>query len=231
MTDFKNRREGTTVREDALEDLALISIHRYIEHFDNSAFINANLKMRFYVPSGTSDSSKVFVEAVELQDSFHYFMEAKPAKWAAGQWNVFDSWPTTAVIDSLPVRSDNLGVRAGLHEASAGPLYFPVDVYDRKTPPVRQSYTVNFSTGQDLQTLQVTVTNKAGLPIKLDFKPLSCNEDNKRPSCVLFPAGTNQVFSLDMSKLPEGEYHVHLVGHIPRTSETTSLSIRVYHHP
>jgi hypothetical protein len=173
----------------------------------------------------------VFVEAVELQDSLHYFMEAKPAKWKPGQWNVFAQWPTKDVIDSLPVHCDNLGVRAGLQEVDSGPLYFPMDVYDKKTPPAKQSYTFNFFTGQDLQSLQIAMTNKLGAPAKLDLKPFSCNADNKRPSCVLYPAGTSQVFSLDMRQLPEGECHIHLVGRIPKTSETTSLSIRVYHHP
>jgi len=231
MKDFDNRREGTTTRQDALVDIALISIHRYVQPFDSKAPMNAALKVRFYVPPDTPDPSKVFVQAVELQDSLHYFMEAKPTKWKPGQWNVFAEWPTKDVIDSLPVYSDNLGVRAGLQEADSGSLYFPVDVYDNKTPPAKQSYTFNFFTGQDLQSLQIAMTNKLGARAKLDLKPLSCNADNKRPSCVLYPAGTSQVFSLDMSQLPEGEYHIHLVGHIPKTLETTSLSIRVYHHP
>ena len=231
MKDFDNRREGTTTRQDALVDLALISIHRYVQPFDSKAPVNATLNVRFYVPPNIPDPTKVFVEAVELQDSFHYLMEAKPAEWKLGQWNVFGPWPTKDVIDPLPVHSDNLGVRAGLQEAGSGPLYFPVDVYDKKTPPVKQNYTFNFSTGQDLQSLQIAVTNKLGAPAKLDLKPLSCNADHQRPSCVLYPAGTSQVFSLDMSQLSEGEYHIHLVGHIPNTTETTSLSIRVYHHP
>lgn len=231
LRDFDNRREGTTIKQDALEDLALVSVHRYVQPFDSSAPMNVTLKVRFYVPPEIPDPSKVFVEAVELQDSFHYFMEAKPVKWKTGQWNVFAPWPTKDVIDSLPVHSDNLGVRAGLQEAGAAPLYFPVDVYDKQNPSAKQSYTFDFSTGQDLQSLQITVTNKLGTSVKLDLKPLSCNADNKRPGCVLFPAGTSQVFSLDMSQLPEGEYNIHLVGHIPKTSKTTSLVIRLYHHP
>src|SRR6266853_6495266 len=92
MRAFDNRVEGTNVHTNALQDFALIAIHRNFQFFPK----NATLHVRFFLPrlAGNLDD-KVFVQAVELQDSFHYFMQAKgTSKWRDGNWNVFEPWPT-----------------------------------------------------------------------------------------------------------------------------------------
>jgi hypothetical protein len=225
MKDFDNRREGTTIRQDALEDFTVLSVDRYVEPYKN----NATLYVRFYFPSGLPAAS-AFVEALELQDSFHYFMQAKQVQWKTGDWNVFGPWPTSAVIDPLDIHSDNLSVRAGVQLADKSRFYFPVDVYQKQAPPRKQSYTFHFVTGQDLQSLDISIVSDKGASVNLKVPILSCDR-KMSVNCILYPAGTTQAFDLDMSQLPEGEYRIHGVGHMPKTSDETSLNIRLYHHP
>jgi hypothetical protein len=85
-------------------------------------------------------------------------------------------------------------------------------------------------TGRDLQSIDVQVTNPAGAPVKVPLPHLECNKTMNR-NCIYYAAGSAGYFDLDMASLPAGEYQVRLVGHIPRTSETTALNIAVYHHP
>jgi hypothetical protein len=83
MKDFGNRREGTTMHVDALEDLAIVAVHRDFEPFPR----NANLSVRFFLPAQPgSPAPDVDVEGIELQDSFHYLMESKQPALKAGAW-------------------------------------------------------------------------------------------------------------------------------------------------
>jgi hypothetical protein len=111
MQNFQNRVEGTNVHPNALQDFTLIAIHRDFELFQQ----NAELRVRFFLPPVAAIADKkVFVEAVELQDSFHYFMQAKSSSaWKNGNWNIFGPWPTKDVIDPLGLLSENIGVLAG----------------------------------------------------------------------------------------------------------------------
>ena len=107
MQAFDNRVEGTNVHNNALQDFTLIAIHRSFQLFPQ----NATLHVRFFLPRiGDDANKKVFVQAVELQDSFHYFMEAKNPKWKDGDWNIFEPWPTKDVIDRLGLQAGNIGV-------------------------------------------------------------------------------------------------------------------------
>jgi hypothetical protein len=226
MKDFGNRFEGTNVHVNALEDFTLLAIHRDFEPVSR----NANLNVRFFLP-GLPDSPKreVFVEAAELQDSSHYFMRSKSSiQWKDGGWNVFRPWPTRDVIDQLDLHVDNLGVLAGYRIASNLPVYLPVDVYQDDEHLAKHTYTFFFVTGKDLQSLEISVTNIKGTEMNLHKPDLKCNKI-LMPNCKLFAAGSTQAFDLDMSLLPEGEYHLKLVGHVLRTSTPTSLDFTLYH--
>src|SRR6266481_2218799 len=95
MKDFGNRLEGTNVHLDALEDFTLIAVHRNFSIFPR----NATLNVRFFLPSLPANPKKiVFVQATELQDSFHYFMQSKNSTWSDENWNIFANWPTKDVI-------------------------------------------------------------------------------------------------------------------------------------
>src|SRR6266576_4126284 len=73
MQTFDNRREGTNIHPNALQDFNLIAVHREYQSFGP----HSTLHVRFYLPRVTdSENRQVFLEATELQDSFHYFMEA-----------------------------------------------------------------------------------------------------------------------------------------------------------
>jgi hypothetical protein len=226
MKDFGNRLEGTNVRRNALEDFTLVAVHGNFKPFQH----NANLNVRFFLPKLPGNASKnVSVQATELQDSFHYFMQSKSSDWKAGRWNTFSNWPTKDVIDKLGLEPNNVGVLAQYRIGNQRPVYLPVDVNQNEANRTKRTYTVHFVTGQDLQSLEISVINIAGAAIV--HKPkLMCNK-SFNPNCKLYAAGSTQAFDLDMSSLPEGEYHLKLVGHVPRTSTPTSLDIVLYHHP
>jgi hypothetical protein len=227
MQEFPNRREGTTVHVDALEDFTLLAVHRNFESFPR----NANLNVRFFLPKLPDNPTKdVVVEAVELQDSVHYLMRSKNAPSIGGTWNVFGQWPTKDVIDRLGIDAGNVGVLAEYRVANKLPVCLPVDVYQNGKQPGRHAYTFHFITGQDLQSLDISVTSKAGAQVNLPKPKLICNK-SFNPNCKLYAAGSTQAFDLDMSPLPEGEYHLKLTGHVPGNSTPTSLEIVLYHHP
>lgn len=224
MTDFGNRREGRNVHLDALNDFTLIGIHKSFELFPR----NANLNVRFFIPQSPAGKN-IFVQAVELQDSLHYFMEAKNSgQWKDGSWNIFRPWPTKDVIDRLDLQARNMGVLAGYRTGNNRTVYLPVDVYQSEKPLAKTTYTVYFVTGQDLHSLEITVGNARGAPVKVQLPELKCKFN---ANCILYAAGSTQSFDLDLSLLPEGEYHLNLVGHVPRTSTPTSLDLALYHHP
>jgi hypothetical protein len=226
MKAFENRMEGTNVHTNSLQDFTLVALHRSFAAFSP----NATLHVRFFLPSVPPSSQReVFVEASELQDSFHYFMQAKnPRKWNYGKWNVFEPWPTKDVIDRLGLRYENIGVRAGYRNASGPPVYVPVDVYQSENQPVSSLYTFYFISGSDLQALDVSVTPSNGIPIKGLALQQKCNK-SFNPSCRLYAAGSIHSFPLDMSKLPQGEYHVRLTGHVPGSLIPTSFNLVLYH--
>ena len=227
MQEFPNRNEGTTVHVDALEDFTLVGVHRNFESFPR----NANLNVRFFLPKLPDNPNKhVVVEAVELQDSVHYLMLSKKAPSNEGVWNVFGQWPTKDVIDHLGIEAGNLGVLAEYRVANRIPVCLPVDVYQDGKQLGMHAYTFHFITGQDLQSLDISVTNRAGAQLNLLKPKLMCNR-SFNPNCKLYAAGSTQAFDLDMSSLAEGEYHLKLTGHVPGNSTPTSLEIVLYHHP
>jgi len=225
MQTFENRLEGTNVHPHALQDFTLIAVHRDFQPFKE----NATLRVRFFLPRlPANPERKVFVGAVELLDSFHYSMQAKNSSaWKDGNWNIFGPWPTKDVIDRLSLQAMHVGVLGGYRVGNDPPVYLPVDVYEKEGQAFVRTYTFHFITGQDLQSLDVTVTDAAGAVMKVAKPQLRC----KRNNCKLFAAGSTGSFPLDMSSLPAGEYHVRLVGHIPGNLTPTSLDIVLFHHP
>jgi hypothetical protein len=228
MQNFANRVEGRNVHPNALQDFTLIAIHRDFQLFKQ----DSALRVRFFIPRSAANADrKVFVEAVELQDSFHYFMQAKTSStWKDGNWNVFEPWPTKDVIDRLGLLAENLGVLAGYRAGNDRPVYLPVDVYVNEGRTAVPTYTFHFITGQDLQSLDVSVTNAAGVAMNVAKPQLKCKK-TYNPNCKLYAAGSAGTFPLDMSSLPAGEYHVKLLGHVPGSLTPTSLDILMYHHP
>jgi len=76
MQEFPNRREGTTVHVDALEDFTLLAVHRNFESFPHTASLN----VRFFLPKlPDSPNKEAVVEAVKLKDSVHSLMRSKNA--------------------------------------------------------------------------------------------------------------------------------------------------------
>jgi len=223
LLNFKNRVEGISVRQNALDDFELLAITRNFEYF----LRNAALKVRFFLPSLSDTSTEVCVEAVELQDSHHYFMRsAKTYQWKQGDWNIFGIWPTSDVIDKLNLDAANIGVRAWYRTKNRQRVYVPVDVYQTNEQFLKRTYRFHFVTGQDLRSIDVSVTNAAGTAMKLPLPILKCAGEG----CVFNFAGSTGRFDLDMSSLNEGEYHVKLVGHVPESSATTALNVTLYHH-
>ena len=228
MKEFPNRREGTNVRLNALNDFTLIAIHRNFHPFPRSADLN----VRFFLPALPGKSArKVSVEAVELQDFRHYFMQSSSSiSWKDGDWNIFRPWPTKDVIDPENISPENLGVFARYQAGNNQPVYLPVDVYPSSEPATKHAYTFHIVTGQDLQSLDISITDAAGKPVKIPVPQPKCNR-GLNPNCRLYAAGSTLAFDIDMSPLPQGEYHVKVTGHVPRTVTLTSLDVVLYHHP
>jgi hypothetical protein len=229
MQDFENRTEGKRVQPHSLPDFTLVALHKNFELFSR----NASLNVRFFLPHLPGNSNKkVFVEAVELKDSFHYYMRSKDSyAWRDGGWNTFQRWPTKDVIDGLPLNAENLGVRALYQIDNDRRVYLPVDVYQSGASPSQAAaYTFHFNTGQDLQSLDVVVTNEAGEVMNVPKSLLKCNT-KFTPNCIFWAAGSTHHFYLNFYTLPEGQYHVKLVGHVPGNSTPTSFDVAIYHHP
>lgn len=223
---FENRLEGTNVHTNALQDFTIIAVHRNFQPFA----ANASLHVRFFIPrTNNSRDKEVFLEAVERQDSFHYFMQAKNSKWKEDSWNVFEPWPTKDVIDRLGVQARNIAVLAGYRIGDGPRVYLPVDVYQTEAPS-RANYTLHFITASELQSIDVSVTNAAGAALKAPRLQEGCNRAFNA-SCRLYAAGSAQALALDMTALPAGEYHVKFLGHVPGDLTPRTLDIIVYHHP
>jgi hypothetical protein len=172
----------------------------------------------------------VFVQAAELQDtSKHYFMHSKPiAKLAVNAYNVFAPWPTTDVIDKLKIRTKNIGVLAGWQSAGDITVYTPVDVFQAEHRPSNGPYTFWFVVGQNVQTLDVLVSNEQGRRVLPSLASQTCNLDMD-PDCALYPAASTQALAIEFSSLPAGKYDVRFVGHVPKSSRTFAFDVRVYH--
>jgi hypothetical protein len=227
MHSFVNRREGTNVHKDALQDFTLIGLHRNFPKFEPKSTLNVG----FFVPqSSANPDRKIFVEATELRDSCHYFMTANISpQWKNGSWNNFGPWPTADIIDPLSLGADNIGVLAGYRDGGDPPVYLPVDVSSNRDKVQLQPYRVHFITGRDLRSLDVSVSNSSGAPVSVSVPIQRCNKA-LNPNCKLYAAGSSQSFLLDMSSLPSGEYHVKFLGHVPGSLTPTSLDIMLYHH-
>lgn len=227
MKDFSNRQEGCNLRQDALVDFRLIGLHSGFQSFG----ANANLKVGFFVPSLKDvGTRRISVQAVEVQDSFHYFMQSKDSiQWREGAWNVFKPWPTKDVIDSLGLHPENIAVLALYKNGDGRPVFLPVDVVADDSKPAARRYTFQFVNGQSIQTVDLSLTNSAGAEASIHKPDLNC-KPKIHPGCMLSAAGDTLTFDLDMSSLPEGEYRLKLVGHVPNGS-TTSTEVLFYQHP
>jgi hypothetical protein len=227
MQNFVNRREGTNVHKDALQDFVLIGLHRNFAKFERKSI----LKVSFFLPEpGTHPDRKIFIEATELRDFCHYFMTANASpQWKHGSWNNFGPWPTADIIDQLSINADNIGVLAGYRDGGDPPVYMPVDVSPNHDKIQPQPYRIHFITGRDLQSLDISVSTSSGAPAKISVPIQRCNRALNL-NCKLYAAGSSQSLLLDMSSLPSGEYHVQFLGHVPNSLTPTSIDIMLYHH-
>jgi hypothetical protein len=227
MKDFGNRVEGRAIEPHGSEDLTILGIHRTFEQFPKYA----NLRVRFYLPKvvvggGPNPSRKVFVEAREIVDIQHYFMQSRQSKWTDGDWNIFTPWPTKDVIVPLDIGSSNLAVVAGYRDGNAPPVFLPVDVLSGSPRTVKPSYTFHFQTSWDLHALEKSIVEPSGHTTSLKTEICTIS-----PGCILYPATSSNAFELDMSSFPEGVYTMHLVGHVPGNSMKPDLTIQIYHRP
>lgn len=227
MHSFLNRREGTNVHKDALQDFTLIGLHRNFPKFEPKSILSVS----FFLPQpGTNPDRKIFIEASELRDSCHYFMTANISpQWKNDSWNNFGPWPTADIIDQLSLSADNIGVLAGYRDGGDTPVYLPVDVSSNHDKLRLQPYRVHFITGRDLQSLEVSVFNSRGAPLNISVPTQRCDRA-LNPNCKLYAAGSSQSFLLNLLSLPSGEYHVKFLGHVPGSLTPTSLDIMLYHH-
>jgi len=215
-------------------DLLFVSVERNIENFAR----NSVLTVRFYVPSQSTQQASFFLEAFELQDSMHYYMQAVNQSWTPNTWTSFTPWPTKDVIDDLCLDAVrrlqclapiNIGVSAWYRVGKGEPVYLPVEVFSNSAPPRSSLYTFHIVPGRDLQRIEVAVLDEAGMPRTIDVPQLACNLRDD-PECVMYPAGTAIAFSIDFRNLPNGMYQISLIGHSPGSADRIPLRISIYHH-
>ena len=223
---YGNRCEGTTGRQNGLNDFTFLALHHHVDHFSKGA----TLHVGFFVPNLTPELLRtIFVEGLEIKDTFHYWMNSRPFDVTGGFYNVFEPWPTNVVIDTLPVGAENLGVRAGYVRPNGSRVYLPVDVYQNKANFAEHSYKLSFALGDsDIQRLAVSVTDATGRSISSAF--IICNI-KQNPNCLRYPSGSSQDVDIDLSSAIEGEYRVTLTGHVPKSRGIVSLpTLTLYHH-
>jgi len=105
-TDRDNRYEGFITEPSANPEWELLSFTAARSNIP----AGSALRVAFYLPRQlASFAQSTTVVARELEDLEHYRMESKPQAWRTG-WNVFEPWPTSAVIDRRPGVRANLGV-------------------------------------------------------------------------------------------------------------------------
>jgi hypothetical protein len=226
MRNFDNRKEGTKLQPNSLPDFTLIAVHKNVSQFGH----NSTLKVRLFVPQ-LAEGGHVAVEAAELQDTFHYYMRSLDSiPWTLGSWNVFGPWPTRDVIDQLSIDANNIGVLASYQSRSGELIYLPIDLLVNDVASSGAKYRLHFITGQDLQTLTVTVSDINGKSTPMKPQQLKC-DTRMNPNCKRFAAGSTPFVNLDFSELPEGIYYVQLKGTIPNNTDPTSMSVALYHHP
>jgi hypothetical protein len=230
MKTYSNRLEGTRVQMDALEDFTILAIHRSSISFSPQSI----LSVRYYLPDlqdnhqNSQLPSALFLQAVELQDSHHYFMSAKtPLVAVPNSYNLFGSWRTQDVLDTLSILPSNLGVLAGL-KISGRTVYLPVDVYS-SSPAASFGATVYLLTGSDLQKVVVTVSDQQGHPMPSAGSTVSCKV-SLDPDCVMFKSGSTVPLVLNFAGLPANFYQVNVEGKRPETATTTSIPFVIYFH-
>jgi hypothetical protein len=231
MHDFGNRLEGTQIHNNALDDLKLIAFHRRFVPFSP----NAELGVRFFVPpSKKHQLTSISIEASELRDfQQHYFMQSKEdLVWKANAWNTFGPWPTRDVIDKLSISPANLGVLATYRREKSQPVYMPVDVYTKSAGLNTSSpsvYTFYILIGLELQSISVSVANKAGRQVTLHSQQLKFECDTQSyPDCSQYAAGTTQAFDLDLTDLKDGVYDVMFTATLPFSTRKVSLDVPIY---
>jgi hypothetical protein len=238
LHEFSNRKEGTSIQRDAAIAFSIVGIHRNFEPFPR----NSQLMVRFFLPTLAQQVKKtVFIQASELRESTHYLMQSKdPSEWKKSDWkdndwNLFGSWETNAVIDVLKLPNgenaldaSNIGVIGAYHRPHEPLVYLPVDVYRTGDQLTKKTYTLWFVTGKKLDSLEVSVADAKGVD-KNKTTTLKCNKAIV-PGCWLYDADTTQSIEVDLSSLPEGEYHLTLKGTVPGTKNRIVLPVWIYHH-
>ena len=225
LKDYGNRCEGIVGRPNALKDFSLLSVMVPGDPIPHHSV----MKVRLFLPTSSRLGKRVFLEAQEKEDFYHYFMSAKTAEWRSDSWITFEPWPTSAVIDELQLLPNNIAVRAGYITVDSVSVYIPVEVFTDKPPLTLKPYQFVFVTGQPLQSVDVATTDSAGRDVtSLKTIHLSCDLQADA-DCTLFPAGSNVSFDLDMTAVPDGQYHVLISGHVPRLRKETGIEVLIYH--
>jgi hypothetical protein len=223
--EFANRFEGTRSVPTALSQFTPIALTRNAIHFQH----NSTLYVRFFLPP-IPTAHGVTLRAKERQDSSNYFMDAKNPPWKPGDWNVFGPWPTKDVIDALEIDADNLAVLASYERDGASSVYLPVDIYEDESQLTGHTYMFHFVTGKPLQSLEISVTDATGAKVESQTRTLKC-PTSINVNCKLYLGGSAQSFPLDLSRQPQGLYHLRLIGRIPGSLEIVSEDFVIYHHP
>jgi hypothetical protein len=136
QNDRGNRFEGRIEIPVGKPDLELLSFVGFREPFTGEV----TLKVRFFLPT----DAPVFIQARELQEDKHYWMESKRTSWRPGTWNDFGPWSTRDVLTREDIAPSNLGIVIRLHrDTGNGGEVLPAFVYHSTPPATFTRYTLH----------------------------------------------------------------------------------------
>lgn len=178
-----------------------------------------DLEVRFFLPQ----AADVVIRAREIEERVQYLMVVKDREWAAGEWNVFGSWPTGEVLAREGVPTGNLGVvvRLGAGEAAT---WVPALIYHSSPPETLSSYLLHFRPGSDLS--------------EIVYRIYDGEEELSQARLVDLRAFVPFAIELETAGLPAGSLRLELRGELrgkPCGAENQSScpggSFLIYHQP
>ena len=210
--DRGNRWEGTIQLPVSQPDLVLLSLTSFRQKVED----DTELKVRFFLPGGT----EARVEARELQENVHYWMESKPIEAQETGWQVFGPWPVSEVLSRNSVSFTNIGVLVRLRSEGGGEKHLaPAMIYDSERPKTAGRYTFLFRPSIPLRSLEYTAYLVGDETEKVASASLAGNKARGVP----FP------IELDLSEVPAGLVRLEIRG---RYRSRTGGPVREYefHH-
>lgn len=202
LQDLKNRCEGLRRQLNAAPDYELLGLFGAVP--PSSPTYPAELKIRFYRPPDDT------VRAIDVREILHEtFYEMRPKldslKLLPDGTELFDSWPTSAIMRPSNVRISNLGVLVHLQDPRVPDLLAPAFLFSNEAPKLT-AYTIDLVVHKQISRLHCVVLEEHGRPVTT----------NNGPACLAgrtsFESSEPIRLRIPAAELPQGILTVHISG-------------------